>query len=144
MSIENARRVRQLAHTLQGSLATYTGKRIVPYLPKVIGPWLAGLFDNDKSVSRGAKDSFEWCFATDQKRENVWKIYHADIVAFVEDATTLQTPQTLSDERTVSPDDAEAKHVRLVGASLLVLDRFIGVYCYLCAIRKSDEVTSDD
>ena len=124
-SIDNSRRVRQLAQSLQGAFTTSAGKRIAPYLPEIIGPWLAGTYDSDKTVSRAAQDAFQDAFPTKEKQQAVWKRYRAALIDYAEDATLRQTPQTLSDERVTSPDDAEAKYVRVVGTAMLVLTRLV-------------------
>lgn len=98
----------------------------MPYLPKVVGAWLAGLYDNDRPVHRSALESFTKVFSTDEKRKNVWKIYQSSILEFVDDVLLHQTVLTLSDERTVKRDDAEAKHSRVVGAAILLFNRILG------------------
>lgn len=95
-------------------------------MPKVIGAWLAGLYDNDKLVLKAARDSFIRVFTTDEKRKNVWKVYQSSILEFVEDAVLQQTSLTLSDERTVNPDEAESKHARVVATATLVLNKLLG------------------
>lgn len=119
--------MRQNAHSTQGSIASLVGKRIVRFLPKVIGPWIAGVYDNDKPVHRSAVESFTRVFSTDEKRNGVWKVYQSSILGFVDDVVLQQTPLTLSDERTVKPDDAEAKYARVVGTALLLFNRILGM-----------------
>ncbi|KAJ5167135.1 uncharacterized protein N7482_005916 [Penicillium canariense] len=125
-SIDLSRRVRQLAHTILGSIAGVVGKRIAPHLSKVVGAWLAGLYDNDRPVHRSALDSLTTVFSTEAKRNNLWKIYQGSILDFVEDVVLHQKPLTLSDERTVKRDDAEAKYARVVGAAILLFNRILG------------------
>ncbi|KAL2433478.1 E3 ubiquitin-protein ligase listerin [Exophiala dermatitidis] len=120
-SIDNSRRVRQLAHTLQGSLTVISGKRIAPHLPKVIGAWLSGVYDSDKLVARAAQESITAAFTTEDKRRALWKIYRDALVDYAEDAILVQTPNSLSDERSTSPDDAEAKFIRVVGNAIYLL-----------------------
>ena len=110
---------------MQGAFTTAVGKRIVPYLPKVIGAWLSGTFDSDKIVSRSAQDALEKSFPTPEKQKAVWRLYQRSLIGYIEDAILNHTPQTLSDERTTSPDDAEAKHVRVAGAASRVLARLL-------------------
>jgi hypothetical protein len=131
--------VRQTAHSVQGSIACVVGKRIAPYLPQVIGAWLAGFYDNDRPVHRAALESFMQVFTTEEKRNGVWKVYQGSILDFVDDVILQQTPQTLSDERTVKPDDAEAKYARVVGTALLLLNRVIGV----CECSRGRSLVSD-
>ncbi|KAJ5359497.1 uncharacterized protein N7496_011910 [Penicillium cataractarum] len=130
-SIDLSRRVRQLAHTIMGSVAGVVGKRIAPYLSKVVGAWLAGLYDSDRPVHRSALDSLTTVFSTEAKRNSLWKIYQASILDFVEDVLLHQKPLTLSDERTVKRDDAEAKYARVVGAALLLFNRILEIEALL-------------
>ncbi|KAL8734970.1 MAG: hypothetical protein Q9181_003002, partial [Wetmoreana brouardii] len=120
-SIDTARRVRQLAHQLQGTIAHTSGKRFARYMPDVVGPWLAGLFDGDKTTSRTVHLSFKQVFHTEGKVENVWIVYLGPILQYCTDAVFKETVHTLSDERTVSPDDASAKHARVVAAAIYVV-----------------------
>ena len=125
-SIDTSRRVRQLAHTVQGQIAISCGKRIAKHLPAIVPPWLAGQHDNDKSVSRSANESFNSVFGSDDKKSSVWRLYQATILEFARDVIVKETTSTLSDERTVSPDDASAKYSRVVGASVMVVSDLIG------------------
>ncbi|KAK5048652.1 hypothetical protein LTR84_005743 [Exophiala bonariae] len=124
-SIDNSRRVRQLSHTVQGALTVSSGKRIAPLLPRVIGSWLSGAYDSDKAVARAAQESIATSFSTDEKRRALWKVYKDALVKYAQDAILDQTPQTLSDERSTSPDDAEAKFIRVVGNGMHMLTQTI-------------------
>ena len=125
-SIDNARRVRQLAHRCQGHICVSFGKRIAKSLPALVGPWLAGLYDSDKSVSRAAQDALEETFSSKEKIASLWKLYQSAIIEHCHAAITKESIYTLSDERTTSPDDALGKHARVVGASILVVSRVTG------------------
>ncbi|KAI9801446.1 MAG: hypothetical protein M1833_002678 [Piccolia ochrophora] len=120
-SIDSSRRVRQLAHTLQGQIASASGKRIAKHMPAVIGPWLAGLYDNDRPVAAAAQDAFNQVFPGQEKMRNIWKVYERAIMEHAQNAVFRETVLTLSDERTVSPDDAKAKHSRVVATGISLL-----------------------
>lgn len=124
-SIDNSQIVRRSAHTLQGILTSNSGKKIVPFLPKIVPSWLAGTFDSDKSVARAAAEALDKSFATKEKKEALWKIYHDAILGHVEDAVLVQTATTLSDERTTSADEAESKYVRVVGTAVHLLGQLV-------------------
>ena len=47
------------------------------------------------------------------------------MLSYIEEAVLKHTPQLLSDERSTSTDDAEAKYVRVVSTALLVLDQLL-------------------
>lgn len=125
---------------IQGTISGLAGKRIVPHLPRVVGAWLAGLYDNDRPVQRSALESFTSVFSTEARRSNVWKIYQSSTLDFIDDVLLHQSPLTLSDERTTKRDDAEAKYARVVGAALLLLNRILGRMDYplLSFSRASD------
>ena len=120
-SIDTSRRVRQLAHVVQGHLAAACGRRVAKHMPAVAGAWLSGTFDNDRAVARSARESFAKVFATPEKQDGVWKTFHRPTLEYCRNALLNETSRTLSDERTVSPDDAEAKYARTAGTALLTV-----------------------
>ncbi|CAD6588972.1 MAG: hypothetical protein ASARMPRED_003848 [Alectoria sarmentosa] len=120
-SIDSSRRVRQLSHTLQGQLTTSCGKRMARHMPKVAASWVAGQYDNDKTVSRAANESFNRVFSSEEKVKNVWRLYQVSILEYARDVVAKETTNTLSDERTTSSDDSSAKYSRVVGASITMV-----------------------
>lgn len=126
LSIEISRKIRQIAHTVHGEIVSSCGKRVARQIPNVIGAWLAGLYDNEKPVFLAAQASFMLAFTTDEKRQGVWKIYQSSILDFIEDAILVQTPSSLSDERSVNQDDAKAKHSRVVATASQLFNRLLG------------------
>ena len=120
-SIDSSRRVRQLAHTLQGQFASSSGKRMARHMPKVVASWVAGQYDNDKSVSRAADEAFRRVFSSEEKKKNVWRLYQISILEYARDVVVKETAHTLSDERTTSPDDSSAKYSRVVSASITMV-----------------------
>ncbi|KAI9847626.1 MAG: hypothetical protein M1837_002200 [Sclerophora amabilis] len=124
-SIDVSRRVRQLAHSVQCKIARSSGKRVAKYMPQVVGAWLAGIYDNDRAVAKAAEDGLKLVFPSEEKMSHVWRIYQSSILEFAKDAVLKETAQTLSDERTVSPDDAEAKHARVVATGISVVGNLL-------------------
>ncbi|KAK5084591.1 hypothetical protein LTR05_005669 [Lithohypha guttulata] len=124
-SIDNSQLVRRNAHALQGLLTVNAGKKIAPLLPKIVPSWLAGTFDSDKSVAKAANDALDKSFPTDDKKAALWKVYKSAIYERVEDALLNQTALTLSDERTTSPDEAQAKYVRVVSTGMRLLSQLV-------------------
>ncbi|KAL2760229.1 hypothetical protein ACRALDRAFT_1053971 [Sodiomyces alcalophilus JCM 7366] len=117
ISIDNARRVRELAHIFQVELMRSARKRMEKRVPKVVGPWLAGLYDRDRGVSRAANDGLSSFLNTHDKVMQFWKRCQSQILTYATDAMQ-ETKDTLSDERSTTSDDADAKYFRVVGASL--------------------------
>ena len=90
-------------------------------MPKVAASWVAGQYDNDKSVSRAANESFKRVFSSEEKMKNVWRLYQVSILEYARDVTVKETPSTLSDERTTSPEDSSAKYSRVASASVMMV-----------------------
>ena len=91
------------------------------HMPQVVSPWVAGQYDNDKSVSRAANESFKRVFSSEEKVKNVWRLYQIPIIEFARDVIVKETTNTLSDERTTSPDDSSAKYSRVLSASMMMV-----------------------
>lgn len=120
-SIDNGRFVRSNAHALQGQLAAATGKRFAKHMPKSVGAWLCGLYDSDRSVVDSTQNALRQVFNTPEKIQSIRRAYQQPLLGYCRDAIDRETPQTLSDERTVSPDDAEAKFSRVISACISLL-----------------------
>jgi hypothetical protein len=122
-SIDNARSVRQNAHILHGQIAASAGKRIAKYMPKVVGAWLCGLYDVDRSVVEATQDSLRLVLHTSEKMKNLRKAYQEPILQYCRNAIDNETALTLNDEhtRSVSPEDAEAKYSRVISACIFLV-----------------------
>ena len=90
-------------------------------MPKVAASWVAGQYDNDKSVSRAANESFKRVFSSEEKMKNVWRLYQVSILEYARDVIVKETPNTLSDERTTNPEDSSAKYSRVASASVMMV-----------------------
>lgn len=94
-------------------------------MPQVIGAWLAGIHDGDRSVTKSAQDALALVFATPEKRSGLSKAYQAPILEFCNNAILKESSQSLSDERTTTPEDSEAKYARVVASSIAVVTNLL-------------------
>jgi E3 ubiquitin-protein ligase listerin len=117
LSIDNSRRVRELSHTLQFDLTRSTRKRMEKQFRRIIGAWLAGVYDSDRVVSRAANDGLSSFLTTPEKSALFWTKCQPFILEYATEAIQ-ETQDTLSDERSTTEDDAVAKYHRVVAASL--------------------------
>ncbi|KAI1081802.1 hypothetical protein F5B20DRAFT_535416 [Whalleya microplaca] len=120
ISIDNSRRVRELSHVLQFELMKSARKRMERHVPKIVGSWLSGTFDRDRTVSRVATEGLASFLTTPAKVLQFWKRCQPQILDYASDAIK-ETADTLSDERSTSADDAEAKYHRVLGSSLALV-----------------------
>ena len=91
-------------------------------MPSTVASWLAGLYDNDKSVCRAANAAYQKIFNSEEKRNNIWHLYQVSVIEYSQDVIITETANSLSDERSVSPDDASAKYSRVAGAAIMILN----------------------
>lgn len=124
-SIDNAKAVRQNAHLLHGHFAVSAGKRIAKHMSKSVSAWLCGLYDSDRSVVEATQTSLRQVFNTAEKLQSIRKIYQQPILEYCGDAIDKESPTTLSDERTVTKDDAEAKYSRVISACVSLLGSLV-------------------
>lgn len=92
------------------------------FIPKVVGSWLAGTYDRDRAVARAAADGIASFLDTDEKVIMFWKRCQAQILDHALEAIN-ETPETLSDERSMNPDEVQSKYFRVAWSSIsLVLN----------------------
>lgn len=99
-------------------------KRMERHIPKVVGAWLAGLYDRDRAVARAASDGLGSFLTSPEKAEAFWKKCQPQILAFALEAIQ-ETEDTLSDDRSTTKEDAEAKYFRVINASLSLVLRLL-------------------
>jgi hypothetical protein len=90
------------------------------HLPKLAGAWLAGLYDKDRTVAKAAQSILSSFFNTDTKVISFKKQCQSTILGYAQDAIN-ETPETLSDERTMSADDRQEKYYRVVSSTLRLI-----------------------
>ncbi|KAK4442443.1 hypothetical protein QBC34DRAFT_25201 [Podospora aff. communis PSN243] len=120
VSIDNSRTVRELSHTVLLELLKSTRKRMEKRIPSIVGPWLAGTFDKDRVVSRAATNGLSMFLDTKEKENKFWVKCQAQILKYATDAV-LETPDTLSDERSSTKEDSLAKYYRVISSSLALV-----------------------
>jgi hypothetical protein len=124
LSIDDSARVRELSHQLLFHLLNAAKKRMAKKLPSFVGPWIAGTFDRDKRVLRVASDALASFLQTKEKEDAFWKAVQARVLEFATEAIN-ETPDTLSDERSTTKQDSDAKYFRVVGASLSLAQNLV-------------------
>ena len=96
-------------------------------MPKICPPWLAGLYDNDKGVSKAAQEALTSLFSSKEKLIGLRKAYQQPILLYCTSVIRNETVDSLSDARTSSTDDAEAKYARTVATSICLLQDLLQI-----------------
>lgn len=117
LSIDCERRVRELTQTMQFELMKSAKKRMERHIPKIVGPWLAGAYDRDRTVSRAASDCISSFLNTDEKTQMFWKKCKLQIIDYATEAMK-ETSKTLSDMRFTSEEDAASVFHRVLYSTM--------------------------
>lgn len=103
------------------------------FIPKIVGSWLAGTYDRDRGVAKAASNGIISFLDTESKVLAFWKRCQLQILDYAQE-TFDETPETLSDTRTVNADEVQEKYFRVVGSSVsLVLNLLVKL--------KSEDIT---
>lgn len=100
-------------------------KRMEKRVPFLVGPWLAGTNDRDKVVSRAAGDGLSSFLNTKEKETKFWVKCQTQIMDYAIQVM-LETPDTLSDARSSTKEDALSKYYRVASGSLSLILGLIG------------------
>lgn len=121
LSVDASRRVRQLTYNLHGIICSGNKKKIAKFMPQIIGPWLCGTYDNDRTVVKAARESLTKTF-TLEKLKKVWEVYHSNILTYCTNVIEREQIYTLSSEtQGKNAEEAEAKFARVIGACISAL-----------------------
>ncbi|KKA30082.1 hypothetical protein TD95_004567 [Thielaviopsis punctulata] len=126
VSIDNSRRVRELAHLLQSALLKSTRKRMEKHFLTIFPVWYAGRFDSSTAVGRAVTTGQSTFIPSPEKKAFFLTRCQAQVLRFSIDALK-ETADTLSDERSTTPEDAEAKYYRVINAAIMLVDTLLQV-----------------
>lgn len=129
LAIDDSKKVRSCTHQIQSLFVKTLGKSYVKYLKDTIGVWLAGLFDNDRSVARSCRESLNTAFDNNhEKISNIWKIFVKQILDYTYQVLAFETKETISDERFTTKDESETKFIRVLQAANMLLVQAMNVF----------------
>lgn len=134
LSIDSERKVRELAHNVQFEFMKSAKRRMERHVPKIVGPWLAGVYDRDRAVSRAATDCISSFLSTEEKTRLFWKKCKLQILEYAT-AALKETPTTLSDMRSTTEEDAALVSHRVLFSSLSLA---------LALLKKLDAADTDE
>ncbi|KAK9375652.1 uncharacterized protein V1513DRAFT_457693 [Lipomyces chichibuensis] len=121
-----SRRLRMLAHKVQGDLFKRFQRLSAKYMKDSVGPWLGGLYDNDKVVARTAAVSFESVFSSEEKRKQVFQVFHVQLLDYVKHAISTKDNHTSSDEKYFTHTEIESKVDREIACGISLFSYLLG------------------
>ncbi|ODV65769.1 hypothetical protein HYPBUDRAFT_128913 [Hyphopichia burtonii NRRL Y-1933] len=131
LSIDNSRNVRVLSHQIQGQLLNVIGgKNFSKYLKSSLPIWVAGLFDNDKTVSNSTMKTLLEAFQNDLDKVNnaIWFIFTDPILNYISTIVLSETHESLSDKRYVKEADSNSKYERVLNSAIMMLIKLIQLF----------------
>eukprot|EP00164_Ancoracysta_twista_P024002 GFYU01045228.1.p1 GENE.GFYU01045228.1~~GFYU01045228.1.p1 ORF type:complete len:524 (-),score=141.01 GFYU01045228.1:11-1582(-) len=135
MGRDKDRRVRELANAIMGDIASKVGRKISPYMKKLIGTWLCNQYDSSREVADAAKSAFEKLFPAD-KRMKPLTMLKAEIIDFVDE--NLKQPASVYMEPGMSDLELAEVYERVVSSSILALSELWGM------VKEESNDSKDD
>ena len=77
-------------------------------------------------VARAAHEALSLVFPTQEKLDGLRKAFQKPILEYARHAALYETVKSLSDERTVGPDDAQATQARVASTAIAAIDSLLG------------------
>ena len=108
------RETTQLAHAV---VVARVGKNIAVHLKQLAGPWFISLYDTYPPASSAALNSFNETFPQN-KVVNAIVYCQDEILKYISENISSQASQVQSKQSSLSPEELEAKHQRLLVSSL--------------------------
>uniref|UniRef100_A0A1B0CLG7 Uncharacterized protein n=1 Tax=Lutzomyia longipalpis TaxID=7200 RepID=A0A1B0CLG7_LUTLO len=110
-------KVREAAEQAHGTLVGKAGKFIAPYLRQLAPVWITSQFDGYAPAASLATASFQRAFPPHKLKE-VFNFCQGEILDYVTKILTVHTATTLSNSKSHTPDECEAKYQRTVACCL--------------------------
>lgn len=125
LAIDISRVVRDKAHRVQGHVCSILGPQSVPNLGEAICPWLLGTVDSDRQVAMAAMQSLDVAFPDPEKKGKFLKAFRKSCVTTLVEALRTETKDSLSDDRFVTKEEAEAKFNRFRSSGIALLGNLL-------------------
>lgn len=117
LAIDIDHKVREAAQIAHAAVVKRVGKGIAMYLKQVAGPWFTSQYDTYPPAASAATNSFNETFPQKKIVDAIVHCQH-EILSYICDNITIQTPQSLSIHKSLSTEEMEAKYQKVLVASL--------------------------
>ncbi|KAL7296700.1 hypothetical protein TKK_0010114 [Trichogramma kaykai] len=117
LSLDIDHRVREAVQVSHTTLVQRVGRTIATYLKQLAGPWFVAQYDTYPPAASAATNGFNNTFPPPKF---VSAIAHCqvEILTYISDNLIILSPQSLSTNKSVPPEEKEAKYERLLCSSL--------------------------
>ncbi|XP_015122919.1 uncharacterized protein LOC107045242 [Diachasma alloeum] len=117
LSVDIEHRVREASQLAHSALVLRVGRTIALYLKQLAGSWYTSQFDTYPPAASAATNSFHSTFPEAKLTD---AIVHCqdEILTYIRDNLTHQSPHSLATQKTLTPEETETKHQRVLICSL--------------------------
>ncbi|XP_048513180.1 E3 ubiquitin-protein ligase listerin isoform X2 [Athalia rosae] len=117
LAIDVNHRVREATHIAHLAVVKPVGRNIAPYLKQLAGPWFTSQYDTYAPAASAASNAFQEIFPPKKSTDAIVHCQE-EILNYIHDNITIQTPQTLGNKKTGTPEEMEIRYQRLLISSL--------------------------
>nr|XP_023024069.1 E3 ubiquitin-protein ligase listerin [Leptinotarsa decemlineata] len=105
--------VREATHNVHHQIVLKAKRNIAPYLKQLMAPWFTSQYDTYPPAASIASQAFKDCFPPNKIQDAI-AFCQEEILTYLSDNLLVQTAQSLSSSKQVSPEEAEAKYERVL------------------------------
>lgn len=131
ISLDHDRRVREATQLAFEQLILKVKRNLAPYLKGIMGHWLMAQCDTYSPAASAANLAFQAAFPLNKQQEAL-SFCKDEVLNVIQENLLKETANTLSDPQSIPEEEREAKYVRVLTSSLLVLKKL------LTSLPKSD------
>jgi hypothetical protein len=126
LAVDNSRKVREAIYVCFAIILTTVKKKIIPYLEKLFPLWYLNIGDPSREVSVAAKELFHTSFASVQSRNECFSTCAQSFLSYIR-SQLGHTPQTMSDMKVTSAEDAQERFDRILVSCFTALASFLSL-----------------
>lgn len=136
LCMSELKNIRLVCQQVTLGIITKMRKSVAKYFKDLIPFVLLGTCDTDSAVARLCATGIKTCFNDDEDKVTaLYSLFDIPILSLTKAILVTETPQTLTDERYSTPDDADFKYQRVVVSAINLL---------LAAIERNKAILEDE
>ncbi|XP_072022304.1 E3 ubiquitin-protein ligase listerin-like [Amphiura filiformis] len=139
LTIDHDKRVREATQQTFQLLVEQVKRNLAPHLRSLMGPWLLAQCDTYPAAKTNARAAFECAFPL-HKQPDAIGFCSVQVIQYLQGNLFKETPTTLSDANTTTPEEQEEKYLRVISSSMLALGELVAMVTEKYLAKVSEQL----
>ncbi|XP_072018345.1 LOW QUALITY PROTEIN: E3 ubiquitin-protein ligase listerin-like [Amphiura filiformis] len=139
LTIDHDKRVREATQQTFQLLVEQVKRNLAPHLRSLMGPWLLAQCDTYPAAKTNARAAFECAFPL-HKQPDAIGFCSVQVIQYLQGNLFKETPTTLSDANTTTPEEQEEKYLRVISSSMLALGELVSMVTEKYLTKVSEQL----